>query len=249
MTVDATSFVYHASTDGQEVRYLYPQHPIPFGDWGDGGYLSDDYTLSKLWGASDTNSAVASINTYTISDQINYLNGYVIDPQDNNDLITWAASIAFPRQDKMRRELSKQLNPEYVDYAIDSVIEAYRVFQVEDFINSCDWIISKRSDDGLWRIILEFFTDNLDISGLRTIYSECSFGDQLVLKKQAASDCVIFESCEHYDKNTYYNAYEQSVRDRTSFFNQWKSQHRDINDLRCHDILWNEVEYQQEDFF
>lgn len=193
---------------------------------------------------------VAAINIYSISDYINRLDGYAINPYDDADLLTWAASIAYPRRDRMKNELRKQLNPEFVDYAIDSVVEAYYVFRVEEFINSYDWIASKRSDDGLWRIITEFFTDRIDIEGLRTVYEECSFGNQLVLKKQAASDCVILSSCETYPKSEFFREYEQSLNRRTSFFNAWQKQHEnDDNALRCHDILWNEAEYQKEDFF
>ena len=242
---DITDFIYHASTNGQERRTLDAHHCLPFGDWGDGAYLSDSYELSKIWGASGEYSDYrAAINIYDIDDHIRQLNGLVINPNDNDQLLIWAASIAMCRTERIRRWLEKDgTSEEFINYTINSIIEAYRIYEVSEIIDDCDWIISRRSDDGLWSFIVEFFSDNLSIDGLREVYDVCSFGDQLVLKTTRATQCLNFVECEKYDTSSYIGNYDSiTASNRNKFFDIFKTHSGQLmqgTELLCRNTVWN----------
>lgn len=243
--IDPTDFIYHASTNGQKREFLDAAHSLPFGDWGDGAYLSDDYELSKIWGASsEICEYQASINIYDIDPYINNLNGYIIDPDDDDDLLIWASSIAICRTNRIAKWL--QDNGEqtsFINKTIDAIEEAYDIYEVDSFLSQHDWLISRRSDDGLWTFITEFFSNNLSIDGLREVYEVCSFGDQLVLKTDAATDCLEFVQLEMYDTSPYEGTYNDITRQNTSKFRNILNLHRAsaINgiELLANNIIWH----------
>lgn len=176
--------------------------------------------------------------------------GYIIDPDDDDDILIWATSISICRVNRIKNWLlDGGYDYDFIDATINSINEAYRIYNVESFLNNLDWIISRRSDDGLWTFIVEFFSDSLSIEGLREVYTDCSFGDQLVLKSDTATSCLLFQECEFYESTGYDGLYKDITRENSSRFSRILSQHNtdnaDDDELFCCNIVWNYDERQR----
>lgn len=233
---DPGLFVYHASMDGQRLEHLSPFHPCPLGDWGDGAYLSDNEEISKIWGASsDTKPYLEStVNSYWFSDGIYGCRGYIIDSDNDWDLIRWASSVALPRTNRLEEHYSdSDVN---IIQIIDNIETLYEKSDVENVL-SYDWIISRRSDDGLWRFLIDFFNDDLSIQGLREVYKSCSFGDQLVLKTASAADCLNFNDCEVYLTSAWQGQYQELTKLYTDNYQTIRTMYPPIYGNVCKDYL------------
>lgn len=215
-----TDFIYHASTNGQVLPQLDPFHSVPFGDWRDGAYLSDSYEESLIWGASSQylqNDPV--LNIYDVDSRLNNLNGYIIDPYSDEDLTIWAASVAMPRRDRMRLNKPRQIPDSVLDTVISNIESAWVIYDIENFIHNQHWIISRRADDGLWRITIDYFSNHLSIEGLRHAYEKCAFGNEIVLRTYEATNCLTLVQSDSYCKADYNGQYNQISENKVSEYN------------------------------
>lgn len=191
-------YIYHASTRGEQLTQLYCNHSVPMGDFGDGIYLSDDIELSWIWGAS-TGNTCPCLNTFEISSQLSDLQGYVVDSNNDESLLFWATSIAYPRRTR-----------DYLSQFQQEIERLYNIYVVPH-LSSYHWIVSNRSDDGTSYFLPDFFGGSVSIEAIRSVYNYLSFGSQLVLKTQQAEDCLTPVSQEFYDGKPFIGTYEDWV--------------------------------------
>lgn len=196
-----SDFKYHSTVEDQGLLFNpdpYHQGGVYGTDFGNGLYLSDDLDKSYAWGAR-SGKGKGTMNIYDIDeDKLWHLNGLILEDQPE-DILLWAMITAFYLNLNLRGETTAwfELASDYYDISVDAF----------------DWVLSRRTDDAMYRYLGEFFNDNLSFDGLMRAYWELSYGDELVLKTQSAIDCILLNEDEShtYDKYPYRNEYANFV--------------------------------------
>ena len=154
--------LYHGS-DKEVVKPIYGAGSAD-SDYGSGFYLTDDFEIAKIWGAS--NKEGGYVNTYKLD--LSNMKVLWLNHADKNDILVWLALLCANRVDRETRLSSK----EEIDFLISHFLP-----KVEEY----DVIIGYRADDSYYLYTRAFLRNELPFELLKEAMELGQLGLQYVL--------------------------------------------------------------------
>lgn len=140
--------LFHGS-DKEVVKPIYGVGSAD-SDYGSGFYLTDDYDIAKIWGAS--NKEGGYVNTYKLD--LSNMKVLWLNHANKNDVLVWLALLCANRVDRETRLSSK----EEIDFLI-----SHFLLKVEEY----DVIIGYRADDSYYLYTRAFLRNELPFELLK----------------------------------------------------------------------------------
>lgn len=206
---NALDFIYHSNCD--EENFITNPSPSHLGgkngatDFGTGFYLSDDINGSYIWGSRHENPPYGTMNIYDISPNLLQLKGLELT-ESYDDIMYWAFTTG---------KYLGYLPQNYASSNYGKMEDKYKL-TTGDY----DWVLARRVDDKMFDYLGLFFDTSLSFQGLVQCYDQLSFGNELVLKTQAAIDCFKFNAnlSHSFPKSSYMGRYEREKQQANTYF-------------------------------
>lgn len=193
-------------------------------DYGYGFYTTENIELAKEWACCDNRDGFANIYELNLEG----LSILRFNSPDYN-ILNWLAVLAKYRSYWQKGSISE---------------EAKNYLQQHFYVDAStyDIIIGYRADDSYFTFAQDFAAGTISLAKLSEAMKLGNLGEQIVLKSEAAFNCIRFVGAEPVDAETYYN--KRIIRDRDAR-RAYRSKRRTsdgINELYMLDIMREGIE-------